>query len=110
MCIHGVWACGAVCEGLTSKTGWDIQRRVSCMTSVELYVFDSDTNTHTHTYTCTHTCTYTTATAGDTLRWHEVSAGVGLNQYDPFSPHARAEHAGTPVSNNSFVIFGGCAG
>lgn len=42
-------------------------------------------------------------------QWTEVSSGGGLNQYDPFSPHARRDHAGAPLSHNTFAIFGGCA-
>lgn len=41
--------------------------------------------------------------------WEKVDDGVGLNQYDPFLPHARYMHTGAPLSENRFVIFGGCA-
>ena len=44
-----------------------------------------------------------------TAMWEEVSPGGGLNQYNPFLPHARSLHAGAPVSSTSFAIFGGCA-
>ena len=39
----------------------------------------------------------------------KVDDGVGLNQYDLFLPHARYKHAGGPVSETKFVMFGGCA-
>lgn len=51
---------------------------------------------HTHT-------TYVTGV------WEKVDDGVGLNQYDPLLPHARYMHTGAPLSENRFVIFGGCA-
>ena len=45
-------------------------------------------------------------TAGE---WEMLDEGVGYNQYDPFLPHARYKHAGVPLSNTTFVFFGGCA-
>jgi len=44
-----------------------------------------------------------------TGEWRLVSPGKGLNQYDTFMPHARSQHAGAPLSGDTFVIFGGCA-
>ena len=41
--------------------------------------------------------------------WELVNAGEGLNQYHPLQPHARSLHAGTPVSADTFTLFGGCA-
>lgn len=41
--------------------------------------------------------------------WEKLDDGVGLNQYDPFLPHARYMHTGAPLSENRFVLFGGCA-
>jgi hypothetical protein len=38
-----------------------------------------------------------------------LDEGVGYNQYDPFLPHARYKHAGVPLTNTTFVFFGGCA-
>ena len=41
--------------------------------------------------------------------WRLVSAGIGLNQYDPTLPHARSLSAGLAVGEDRFVISGGCA-
>ena len=41
--------------------------------------------------------------------WEEVSSGGGLDQYNPFLPHARSLHAGAPLSPDTFAIVGGCA-
>ena len=38
-----------------------------------------------------------------------MSSGGGLNQYDPFSPHARAQHAGAPIAGDTFTVYGGCS-
>lgn len=41
--------------------------------------------------------------------WELVDEGVGLNQYNMFLPHARFRHAGVPLNESTFVIFGGCS-
>ena len=41
--------------------------------------------------------------------WLRVDEGVGLNQYDMYLPHARYKHTGVPLSDTTFVFFGGCA-
>ena len=39
-----------------------------------------------------------------------LDEGVGYNQYNMFLPHARYKHTGVPLSDNTFIFFGGCAG
>lgn len=41
--------------------------------------------------------------------WVKVSDGLGLNQYNPLLPHARAQAAGMPFNNGRFILNGGCS-
>ncbi|KAL5499655.1 hypothetical protein EMCRGX_G011109 [Ephydatia muelleri] len=41
--------------------------------------------------------------------WSELAAGGGLNQYNPFLPHARSMHAGAVAGPDQLVMFSGCA-
>lgn len=41
--------------------------------------------------------------------WAELAAGGGLNQYNPFLPHARSMHAGAVAGTDQLVVFSGCA-
>ena len=39
--------------------------------------------------------------------WSELAAGGGLNQYNPFLPHARSMHAGAVAGPDQLVIYRG---